>query len=329
MRGDRETFEELPDALRGANPPFFRPIRATAVPEYGFVVLMIATTQRRLTSTALCLTFIGASLAISTPVHAESLDLETELAASVELAAIGLKTDVEIRRFSDDWDPDTVTVPSITEIDFTLGGKQSQKLKVSSYIYEYSERKSPSTKKLSKSIKQGIAPTSREGGSWIRRGNISARAVLPREVSRADADTIITNVQESRVLQQQVASIDGMTPQEKAQSFVRIPLTLGEARPASIVVTECPAGRSCAFDRSISWNTEDHTNQFGETCWRTRVTAFFQNGYLAQWTADQDCDPLGPGAWLNYKWVGSFWGYGDDVTDSDADAPEPRLNYSN
>lgn len=88
------------------------------------------------------------------------------------------------------------------------------------YEYYYSSLKRFDDKKPTTLHRQGIANTPANGGSWIRRGDLTPSVAMPRAISRLEPDAIISRVETNRSLASQVQEIDGLTPAQKAHSLI-------------------------------------------------------------------------------------------------------------
>ena len=136
------------------------------------------------------------------------------------------------------------------------------------YYYSYTHSEQFDQKKPSKVMMQGIATSTEQGGSWMRRGDL--RGILPAAVARLSDDTIVTNLQSNRALGRQVAQIGNQTPEEKAASMV----DLGSSYPVregSLYVNQTSSGLNV-----YRWLTGAYTNAWGDTCDASEVVAFLQ-----------------------------------------------------
>lgn len=158
--------------------------------------------------------------------------------------------------------------PGMGDQYIILGKGDAKSLTGRPYSFNYVYYDQFDQKKPSKLTRQGIAPTTDLGGSWMRRGDL--RGFLPPAVSRLSDDTIVTNLQSTRALGRQVARIGSQTPEEKAASIV----DLGTNYPVlegSLSISQTTSGLNV-----YRWLTRPYTNTWGDTCDASEVVAFLQ-----------------------------------------------------
>lgn len=146
------------------------------------------------------------------------------------------------------------------------GDAKSQTGRPYSYAYTYSaqfDQKKPSTV-----LRQGISANADQGGSWMRRGNLTG--ILPAATSRLPEDAIVTNLQTNRTLARQVAQIKGQTPEQKANSMVNLASAF-PVREGSLTITQATNGMTV-----YRWLTGAYTNSWGDTCDGSEITAYLQ-----------------------------------------------------
>jgi hypothetical protein len=221
-----------------------------------------------------------------------SAQIRQALAPSIEAAANGIATLSSERAYQ--FEGYSRSGPAIKTVDFWLAANKSGKLEDSSVPYSYQSstvqtltKKTPATQ-----VRQGIAESASDGGTWIQRSQL--QGILPRNVSRANPGTIITGLQTNARLARQVATVDGMTPKELAVNLISLPAKY-EPRAETFSITEAE-GR---FGRTrFSWRTGNYTNERGETCTNTWVKMFVQqggsrDGLLTSYEIDEFCGPPG------------------------------------
>jgi hypothetical protein len=268
--------------------------------------------RARFTAGALGVMFAGASLAAATPAHADTALVQDRLARSIQATTSGLTTEISERRYVG---TQQLPVPGIATTRFIFRGNASANLKASEgYTYEYVYRKQFTDKKASASVRQGIAGSTRDGGSWIQRSNIARQIILPRAIAQLNPDVIVTNVQGQRALRDQVSTVDGMTPQEKARTIVDLPRTYGSVQAGSVGFNG---------DVSMTWRTGPYTTAMGDSCSDSFVGASFINGLLVGWRVEGTNCTTSDGQSVRIFTDGRVLAY-DGTPEA---APEPRVNF--
>lgn len=152
--------------------------------------------------------------------------------------------------------------------EYVILGKGEKGSLDRSYSYSYIYSAQFDQKRPSKVMRQGIAPSTELGGSWMRRGDLTG--FLPAAVNRLRDDTIVTNLQTNRSLGRQVARIAGQTPEEKAISMVDLGTTY-PVREGSLQRNVNPLGVT-----TYQWQTGAYTNSWGDSCDGSTVIAYLQ-----------------------------------------------------
>lgn len=269
--------------------------------------------RARFTAGALGVMIAGVSIAVATPAHADTALVQDRLDRSVQATTSGLTAEISERRYVG---TQQLPIPGTSNTRFIFRGNSAANLKSpEGYTYEYVYKKQFSDKKPSTSVRQGIAGSTRDGGSWIQRGNIARQIILPRAIAQLAPDVIVANVQGQRALRDQVSTVDGMTPQEKAQSIVDLPRTYGSVQAGSVGFNG---------DVSMTWRTGPYTTAMGDNCSDSFVGASFINGLLVSWRVEGTNCTTSDGQPVRIFTDGRVLAY-DGTPEA---APEPRVNYA-
>jgi len=206
----------------------------------------------------------GSVVAVSTPAQAaNNADQLREILAPT-IAAV----DTQQRAYYQYWtEYESTSRPPASGDRYIILGNKSKDLK-SGRPYSYSNWFNPdATKsKLAVQNRQGRSETSRYGGDWMLRSDMTG--ILPRSVSRLSGNTVVAGLQSDPRLGRQVDAINGQTPEETAKSIV----DLGSAYP----VAEGTLRRVGSGGRlGVSWQSNGYTSINGYACDYAEIQASF------------------------------------------------------
>ena len=262
---------------------------------------------------ALGVMFAGVSLTLAAPAHADTALVQDRLDRSIQAVASGLTTEISERRYVG---TQQLPIPEMVNTRLVLRGSGAAAVtSPPGYSYDYAYKRKFTDTKPTTSVRQGVAASTRDGGYWIQRSNIARQTILPRGIARLSPDTIVANVQGQRALRDQVSTIDGFTPQEKAQTMIDLPRTFGSVLPGSVTFNG---------ETAMAWRTGPYTTAFGDSCTNSFAGASFVNGYLVSWRVEGTNCTTRDGQPVRIFTDGRVLSY----SGTPDNAPEPRVNYA-
>ena len=222
-----------------------------------------------------------------------------------------------------DWGPNnTFPKPGIID-EYLILAKGPKELKSTQRPYEYNYRywKSFDAKKPSEVKQQGIAEFASQGGSWIRRGD-TGRVILPARLSRLDANTIITNLNDGPPRVSSLTdAIAGVSPVDKAMSMVD--LSSYPVREGTLTLQEGGFG-NLRVTRA-NWRTGAYTNAQGDNCDNSWIRVMFKpDGTIWEFEMDEESCTSASNTRVGNYIDGSIRPW-DTVVGS---APEPNVSYN-
>lgn len=225
-------------------------------------------TRSKFAVTSVALAFGVTSLIASTPAQAASNAAEIQQALAPTVSAISSGGPNAYYNTWLRYVGRGTPKPGFGDEALILGKGDAKSTNARNYSFNYFYSEQFDQKKPSKVMRQGIAPSTELGGSWMRRGDLTG--FLPAAVNRLRDDTIVTNLQTNRSLGRQVALIAGQTPEEKAISMVDLG-TIYPVREGSLTVTQNPSGIT-----TYRWLTGQYTNSWGDACDGSEIIAYLQ-----------------------------------------------------
>lgn len=169
--------------------------------------------------------------------------------------------------------------------EYVILGKATSAGKARPYSYSSYFRTTYDDKKPAYVHQQGIAQFTQQGGSWMRRSDMTG-VILPRTVARLSPDTIVTGLQNggSRI-SGLVNEIDGVSPADKALSIAN----LGQYPVRNGTLNENAGSATDPLTR-VTWTTTAYTNAWGDACDNSSIAAAFDSaGLLREYELNERC----------------------------------------
>lgn len=204
--------------------------------------------------------------------------------------------------------------------EYVILGKATSAGKARPYSYNSWFKNTYDDKKPAYVHQQGIAQFTQQGGSWMRRSDMTG-VILPRTVARLSPDTIVTGLQNgSSRISGLVNEIDGVSPADKALSIAN----LGQYPVRNGSLNESIGSATDPLTRA-TWTTTSYTNAWGDTCDNSSIAAAFDSsGQLREYELNERCRTSNGTAVSNFI-DGSVRPW-DAIVGA---APEPNVPFQN